>query len=353
MNQLKKNKLIRTQCDLLLRQGVLNDQQYDAIIDIYPVTSWDWRSLGRWFLFFGAISAVAGASILLYQHFEFTLARLALLLAVVLFALAGGSAVARRRGMNLTAHALELVAAFDLIGLTFTVGMLYSDGSGNWPMLLLIDLCVILPLSYLLHNVWLLVLSAVLFFTWFGGVTGYVSGWGMYYFGMNYPLRFLAVSVAIIASALLHLRSEEGMLSRYRGFFKVWLSTGLFFGEMSLWLLSLFGNFGEINRRRYDSTVSEIFLFNSMWTIANVLLVYVGSRDALRMMVGYGATFLIVQGYTVYFRYVAFELPWIISFGFAGFVALMLARELEKLLSGRRKTKQSTAQRNDQCAPER
>ena len=42
-----------------------------------------------------------------------------------------------------------------------------------------------------LANPLLLVLSAVVFFCWFGGVTGYASGWAMYWFGMNYPLRFL------------------------------------------------------------------------------------------------------------------------------------------------------------------
>ena len=68
---------------------------------------------------------------------------------------------------------------------------------------------------------------------------GYASGWGAYWFGMNYPLRFLIAAIVMIAIAVIHQQSEKGWLAPFRGFFKVWLSSGLFFAEMALWLLSL------------------------------------------------------------------------------------------------------------------
>lgn len=103
-------------------------------------------------------------------------------------------------------------------------------------------LVLLLVLSYALRNPLLLVLSAVVFFSWFGGFTGYASGWGAYWFGMNYPLRFLAAAIAMLAVAVIHQQSEAGPLARYRAS-KIWLSSGLYFAEMALWLLSLFGNF--------------------------------------------------------------------------------------------------------------
>ena len=335
MNQLKVSKLVRSECDLLLRQGVLSPEIRDEICSLYPVSRWDWRSLGRWFLFFGAISTVAGASILAHEYVEFTLRRFAVLLAVVLVCLFAGAHHLKLKGFSLTGRALELMAALDIIGLTFTLGIIYSTGSGNWPALLLIDLLIILPLSYLLHNVLILVLSAVVFFTWFGGVTGYVSGWGAYFFGMNYPLRFFAISIFMVAAAVLHLQSEKGPLAPYRGFFKVWLSSGLFFGEMSLWLLSIFGNYETINGPWHERSTGELFLFNAVWACLNVLFIYMGSRYAVRMVVAYGVTFLIIQGYTLYFDHIASALPAFMSFGIAGIAGLVLAWTLERRISGR------------------
>ena len=102
-----------------------------------------------------------------------------------------------------------------------------------------------IPLAYALHNVFILILSAVVFFVWFGGFTGYSSSWGAYWFGMNYPLRFLLAGAIIILVGLLHRFSEEKILVNYRDFYKVWLSVGIYFSEMALWLLSLFGNFNR------------------------------------------------------------------------------------------------------------
>ncbi|STV57953.1 membrane protein [Klebsiella pneumoniae subsp. pneumoniae] len=36
---------------------------------------------------------------------------------------------------------------------------------------------------------------------WFGAETGYVSGWGAYWLGMNYPIRFVLFGGALLRSA--------------------------------------------------------------------------------------------------------------------------------------------------------
>jgi uncharacterized membrane protein len=335
MTPARFHQRVRRELDKLLREGVLDAETHQRLAERYPVNRWDWRSLGRWFLVFGALSLSGGAAIFLHDIFHFTLKKLAVLLGTAMLGLFASGQWSKRRGLTWTPRVLELLGAFALIGLTFTLGILYSSGSGNWPALLLIDLLLLLPLTYLLDNGLLLVLCAVVFFVWFGGATGYVSGWGAYWFGMNYPLRFLLAGAAIAGAGVLHRLAEHGPLAAYRGFFKVWLSTSLFFSEMALWLLSLFGNFGDMRDWRYQAGVEELVLFNALWAGTNALLIYFGTLLDLRMVRGYAVTFLIIQGYTLFFWHLAEHLGPTLSLLAAGGTALWLVLHLEQRRRGR------------------
>jgi hypothetical protein len=329
MTPARFNKLVRRELDGFLRDGRLASEVHARLAALYPAARWDWLGLGRWFAVFGALSAVAGAGLLAREVFEFTLERLALLLGAATLAAVTVGVRLGRGGYRWSGHALELAAGLCLVGLTFTLGVLYSTGSGNWPALLLIDLCLLLPLAYLRVNPLQLTLALVLFFTWFGGVTGYVSGWGMYWFSMNFPLRFLLVGLLIVLFALAHRYAEQGgALDRYRGFFKLWLAAGLFFAEMALWLLALFGNFGDFTTP-YREGPLERLVFNLLWAGLNLGLLWLGQRLALRQARGFALTFLTIQGYTLYFEFVAGVLGGVFGLLVAGVVTLWLVRRLE------------------------
>jgi hypothetical protein len=330
MKPARFNRVMQRQLDELLREGLIDTSIHAALARRYPVTRWNWTALGRWFTIFGGIALAAGVALLARTLFVFTYEKLAVLLAVAMVALFAGGWRLREKPYVWTRRSLELLGGFALIGLTFTLGIIYSTGSGNWPALLLIDLCLLLPLSYALGNLLLLVLSAVVFFTWFGGVTGYVSGWGAYWFGMNYPARFLAMGIGISLVGLLHRQAEYGLLTRFKGFFYVWLASGVFFSEMALWLMSLFGNFGSIWEGGYHASAGELILFNVVWAGANAGLLWLGTRYALRMLRGFAVTFLIIQGYTLFFWHVAGHLGPVLSLFIAGGAALGLVAYLEQ-----------------------
>lgn len=332
------NHKMQTELQRLLREQVIDDITHHKLQQRYPVTEWDWTSLGRWFGMFGAISLGAGIVLYARELFEFTAVKLAWVLSILMLALFAGSFRLHNTRFNMTRRSLELCGAFTLIGLTFTLGYIFSSGSGNWPALLLIDLIILLPLAYGLHNVLILILSAVVFFVWFGGFTGYSSGWGAYWFGMNYPLRFLVAAAIIILIALLHRTSERTLLSNYRDFYKVWLSAGIYFAEMALWLLSLFGNFNMEEGWRSHGD-AELLMFNVLWAGGNIALIVLGTHYLMRMLRGYGVTFLIIQGYTLYFWHVAGDLGGVLGSAVAGFAALGLLLWFEK----QRKEKQTGA----------
>ena len=323
------NHKMQSELNRLLREEVIDNAVHQKLQQRYPVTEWDWTSLGRWFGLFGAISLAAGIVFFARELFEFTAVKLAWMLGIVMLAFFALGFRLRNTRFTMTRRSLELCGAFTLIGLTFTLGYIFSTGSGNWPALLLIDLIILIPLAYGLHNVLILILSAVVFFTWFGGFTGYDSGWGAYWFGMSYPLRFLGAAIIIILISLLHRVSERTVLSMYRDFYKVWLSAGIYFAEMALWLLSLFGNF-NMEGSWHSHSDAELFIFNLLWAGGNVALVILGTRYLMRMLRGYGVTFLIIQGYTLYFWYVAGELGIVLGSAVAGGSALALVFWFEK-----------------------
>jgi hypothetical protein len=326
----KFNRIVREQLDQLRRESLLDEATHAELARRYPVESWHWQALGRWFLIFGGLSLAGGLVMLAESLFEFTLKKLAMLLALALAALFAGGQALKKRHLEWTGRSLELLGGFVLISLSFTLGVIYSTGSGNWPALLLIDLLLLLPLSYLRDNLLLLVLAAVVFFTWFGGVTGYASGWGAYWFGMNYPARFLVAGTAIAGVGVLHRQAEGGPLARYQGFFHVWLASGVFFVEMALWLMSLFGNFGSIWDGGWDAPPEELVFFNALWAGTNVVLLFWGAHHALRMLRGFAVTYLIIQGYTLFFWQVAGHLGPVLSLFVAGGSALGLVAWFER-----------------------
>lgn len=333
---MNRQKVLRAELDQLVREGLLDTATHRQLAALYPLGRWDWRSLGRWFLIFGAIAAAAGVVILLRDVFVFTRQHLAVLLALATVGLFAAGWKLRQRSWTWSSRTAELLGGFALIGLSFVLGLIYSTGSGNWPALLLIDLVPLLILSYALNNMLLLILSAVLFFSWFGGVTGYSSGWEAYWFGMNYPLRFLGASAWIALMGLVHLKAERGPLAAYRGFSKVWISFGLFLAEMALWLLSIFGNYGSIDDGWHEANTGELVIFNLAWAALNLGLIFIGTRYSYRMLRGYGATFFIIQGYTLFFSRVAEQVGGLASLIIAGGSALGLALWLESKRRGQR-----------------
>ena len=75
---------------------------------------------------------------------------------------------------------------------------------------------------------------------------------------------------------------------------------------------------------------TEIWLFNGLWTILNVTLLALGARFMMRMLTGYGATFLTIQIYTLFFAHLAKDFGLPLSLFIAGGGALALTFYLER-----------------------
>ena len=131
---------------------------------------------------------------------------------------------------------------------------------------------------------------------WMGTETGYMSGWGAYYLGMNYPLRFVLFGALLTGCAL----ALEHHPIAHR-FFRATLAMGLLYLFISLWIMSIFGNYGDM---RQWERVKQIELFH--WSIIFGAVacgaIYHGLKYDNDMTKGFGLTFLGINLYTRFFE---------------------------------------------------
>jgi hypothetical protein len=298
------NRRIQAELDRLAAAGLLTADQRSRIGERYPTGPVDLAALARWFTLLGAVAMAAGIVLLVHERAGLWLVLEGGLALAAAGLLAAGWYLGRRRAMEKTGAALELLGAMALQGLVVTLAIHHSTGSKNWPALVGILTALGLALAYALPSRLVLVLAVVEAFVWFGGSTGYDSGWGAWWLGMTYPVRFLAAGLVALGVAWLHATRAP---PRWQGLARVWAHAGMLDLHLALWFLAVFGWFeAEV---RWDGTEGERLLFSAAWAAVSFGCVALASRTGLRLLRGYGLTFVLVNLYTFYFQFVAARSP--------------------------------------------
>lgn len=334
---IKTNQQIQSELHLLLYQGIISESEYRRISPNYPPETWDLIILIRSFTFIGAVAVGIGLVLLIQVYSSIYLGLEILFGVLTLISLVSGYFLKNIKAMQRSGAALELMACFTLSALTFTLGVHYAAGSGNWPALVGIDAILCLILTYVLNNRWVLIYALINVFIFFGGETGYVSGWGMYWLGMNYPLRYTLIGLICIAIAIIHRYVEDPGINHFRNFGRAYLHFGLLSVNLSLWFFSLYGYYyGDYVS---GNSAGQRFLFTLLWAVVSGISVYIGDRFNDSTFRSYGLVFLIINIYTAYFQFVALNSTdiFFIHFFIMGGSMIGLAFHYEKL----RKQKQS------------
>src|SRR6185437_1806521 len=122
-------------------------------------------------------------------------------------------------------------------------------GTGHYSVLFLIAsvLYAVLGLWFLSALVWVFGLLSL--GAWMGTETGYVSGQGMYFLGMNYPLRFVVFGGVLTALGIAGqhaARPSAGStaIARLLALSPQTKVIGLLNLFIALWIMSIFGNYG-------------------------------------------------------------------------------------------------------------
>jgi hypothetical protein len=290
------------------KQGLVNDEQAVKLRESYDVKGFDWMRLAKYSFWIALICGATSFTFLivndtivnwlkrLYYTPDILISILSAVMAALLF-LWG-----RRREKRFPERVFSNEAVI-FTGILFTacciayLGKTFDNGSGHYSILFLVSVFVYGLLAWRLDSrlIWLFALVSL--GSWFGTETGYQTQWSHYFLGMNYPLRFVVFGILLVAAC--HLLGNRKW---FGSFWELTYVVGLLYLFLSLWLLSIFGNYGTI-----DSwwKVKQITLF--YWGIISLAMaggfMFYGLRFKDSIAREFGITFLIIFIYTKYFEY--------------------------------------------------
>lgn len=177
------------------------------------------------------------------------------------------------------------------------LGMAIDTGSGHFSLLILLASIIygMLGLYFPSKLIWIFSLLSI--GSWMGTETGYMSGWGAYYLGMNFPLRFVVFGLAITVASCLF----EGWAVR-KEFLRPTRIIGLLNVFIALWIMSIFGNYGDMHHWEAVKQI-QLLHWSLLFAIAAVAAIYHGIKEDDGMTRGFGITFLFLNLYTRFFEY--------------------------------------------------
>jgi hypothetical protein len=290
------------------KQGLVNSEQAEKLRDTYEVKGFDWMRLAKYSFWIALICGATSFTFLivndtivnwlkkLYYTPDIIISIVSAIMAAFLF-------LWGRRRERLFPEKVYSNEAVIFTGVLFTacciayLGKTFDNGSGHYSILFLLSVFVYGFLAYRLDSrlIWLFALVSL--GSWFGTETGYQTQWSHYFLGMNYPLRFVGFG-AVLVAACHFLRNRKW----FSDFWELTYVVGLLYLFLSLWLLSIFGNYGTI-----DSwwKVKQISLF--YWGIISLAVaggfMFYGLKKKDSIAREFGITFVLIYIYTKYFEY--------------------------------------------------
>lgn len=318
------------------KQGLIDEPTAANLRNSYDVKGFDWKRLAQysfWVALFCGLIAIASLIIddkvidwlkHLYNTPDILISIISGILAAFLFI----------RGHKLKKISPQKVfsnEAVIFLGILFTanciayLGKTFDNGSGHYSLLFLLSVFVYGFIAYKLNSLLIWLFALISLGSWFGTETGYQTDWRHYFLGMNYPLRFVVFGALLVACCFV-LRKKR-WLEYFREFTYIIGMAYLFF---SLWLLSIFGNFGTINDWMH---VKQITLF--YWALisiaVSVAFVLYGLKKKDEIAREFGITFLLINVYTRYTEYLWDNINKTLFFAILGLSFWLIGRKAEKI----------------------
>lgn len=303
----RKAAIVRNALQEMARQEMIAPALAEDLSARIVPLSFDWRRLAR-YSFAGAIVCVViavGAALadkwlmeLIARLFHASWGLKSLACAAVSALLFWFGTLRRHRAPE-KVYSNEAIYFGGVLGIAASVACLGKaiDGSGHFSLLILLAAVVYSALGLLLESKLIWIFGLLSLGSWFGAETGYASGWGAYYLGMAYPLRFVLFGAALTLLSLL-LRGRP----RFAEFFGTTRVVGLLYLFIALWILSIWGNY-EGYDAWHRATHLELLHWSLYFGAAAAGCIYLGLKNDDGVLRGFGLTFLGINLYTRFFEF--------------------------------------------------
>ncbi len=317
------------------KDNILTSEERQRLEEHLEIIPFDWKRLARYSFWIAlACIIISVASILVDEELIEWLLKIfdlsAALRALVSGAIAGFfyyKTYQRRKRFPEKTFSNE---AWAFLGVLFTalsisqIGFWLDTGSGHFSLLLLLAAVTYAFLGYRLASplIWLFALLSL--GSWFGAETGYLSGWGAYYFGMNYPLRFVLFGTILTGATYLFRNTAS-----FRPLYSTTLKTGLFYLFMALWILSIFGNYDMNSWQRVKQI--ELAHWGLLFGLVAAGSIWHGLKCDNNITRSFGLTFLGINLYTRFFEYFWDSVHKAIFFAILGLSFWLIGQRAERI----------------------
>ena len=303
----KQAAVVRDTIERWRQDGVIPDAQAATLNATIEVQYFDWRKMAKysfWIALFSIVSAVSAALSdqvlmdLLERLFDTPPIARCAVLAVAAAGLYRWGLIKRAKNPDKVYRneAIVFLGVLATAGAISQLGIAFDTGRGHYSLLLLLSFLVYAVLGMVLESnlIWVFALASL--GGWMGTETGYMSGWGAYYLGMNYPLRFVLFG-ALLTGCALALEHQPLAAPFYRST----LVMGLLYLFIALWIMSIFGNYGDMERWERVKQI-ELFHWSILFAAVAGGAIYHGLRHDNDITKGFGITFLGINLYTRFFE---------------------------------------------------
>lgn len=318
------------------KEGLISDETADNLRSSYEVKGFDWAKLAQYSFYIAlACGLIALASLViddtvikflqqLYNTPDIAISGISAFIAAFLFYYGQKQKRIHPEKVFSNEAVIFLGVLFTACSIAF-LGKALDNGSGRFSILFLLSVFIygLLAVKFKSKLIWAFALIS--FGSWFGTETGYQTNWSNYFLGMNYPLRFVLFGAIMI---LLNFIIRKFKVLEIFG--DLTYIIGLMYLFISLWLLSIFGNFGTIEDWSKVKQVDLIFWSVISCLVALGFMLY-GLKKKDIIAREFGIIFLLINIYSRYFEYLWDITDKTIFFSILAISFWLIGRKAEKI----------------------
>lgn len=318
------------------KDGLIDSETAASLRLSYEVKGFDWKRLAQYSFWIALVCVIVSiASLLIDETVINWLKKLYNTPDIIISIISGGLAIilfyfGKKRKQQYPER-LYSNEAIIFLGVLFTasciafLGKTFDNGSGHFSILFLFSVLVYGILGWKFNSKLIWAFALISLGSWFGTETGYQTDWSHYFLGMNYPLRFVFFGVSIVLLSFLMRR-----LGKLNVFVDLTYIIGLLYLFISLWLLSIFGNFGTLEDWLKIKHMELIYWGIISAAIAAGFTLY-GLKQKDIIAREFGITFLLINIYSRYFEYLWDITNKTIFFGILALSFWFIGRKAEKI----------------------